>query len=208
MDKHRSTKDCRQAFLHLDSHQKGQGSDETCATNAWDKLSALVLMHTFPVGVEAFFGKWGGAIVDLDEVGQAPSEFTDRTLFKQSINDLDYSGVLTNLDTVSLTPPVELCEAEIRKADAKLENSRKVAAFWSDKMMLSADGSCDDDFFDSCLLGGDSDKLTCVIAALAAKKNSGGWLSVNSLLCFSLMLHGVPYLRSNGHCGARSSRQP
>ena len=57
VNKHRSTRDGHSAFLEIDAHQKGQGSEETCATNAWDKLTALSLTPNFPGGCKSFLGK-------------------------------------------------------------------------------------------------------------------------------------------------------
>ena len=57
VNKYRTTKDGREAFPELNAYQKGQGSKETCAERAWQKLNALKLTPTYPGGVEAFLGK-------------------------------------------------------------------------------------------------------------------------------------------------------
>ena len=61
-------------------------------------------------------------------MNQAPNEFLERTLFKDVIEDEDYSSVLTGLDLMDVPPSVEKCKAEIRKKEAKLEHNRMTIA--------------------------------------------------------------------------------
>ena len=134
VNKHRATKDGRAAVLELDQYQKGQGGEETCATNAWERLTALYLTPTFPGGVEAFLANWDDAISDLTEVNQVPNEFMEKTLLKERIADPAYGAVLTNLDMMTPAPTIDICKAEIRRAGAKLENKRKSRAKRSARM--------------------------------------------------------------------------
>ena len=42
---HRLTKDGRDLFLDIDSYQKSQGSEETCATNDWGKNPSGLMIN-------------------------------------------------------------------------------------------------------------------------------------------------------------------
>ena len=135
VEKYRALKDGRAAFLELDAFQRGQGSNETCATNSWTKLNRLKLTSTFPGGVEAFLGKWGDVIEELTDVKQAPNEFLERTLLKQAILDDAYSSVITNLSMTKPPPTVDECKAEIRRAGTEIENKRKTNAIRKAQIM-------------------------------------------------------------------------
>ena len=133
VEKFRATQDGRQAFLALDLHQRGQGCEETCATNAFDELLGLRLTPNFPGGAEAFVNKWDETIRKLEDLDQGahkirPSEWLEKTLFKESIKDSDFDSVLTTLNAIS--PPVSLdkCKTEIRKRGAHLARDRKKTA--------------------------------------------------------------------------------
>ena len=75
VNKYRSTKDGRAAFLEIDTYQKGQGSKEVCAANAWAELNQLKLTGVYPGGAEAFLAKWEDALDKLRDVNQALNEF-------------------------------------------------------------------------------------------------------------------------------------
>ena len=98
VSKHRATKDGRGAFLELDAYQKGQGSEETCAEDAWGRLNKLKLTPLYSGGVEKFLGDWDDVAEDLQDVGQVPNDFLEWTLLKAAILDEEFQGVITNLD--------------------------------------------------------------------------------------------------------------
>ena len=60
--------DGREAFLHLDRHQRGQGCEETCATNAFEELQALRLTPQYPGGAEQLVNNWDDSIIKLEEL--------------------------------------------------------------------------------------------------------------------------------------------
>ena len=116
------------AFIEVDTYQKGQGSNEVCTANAWDELNNLKLTSVYPGGVETFLAKWEDALDKLQDVNQAPTEFLERTLLKNAIEDEEYSAVLTGLDLLEVPPSVDRCKANIRKKGAKLELNQKNTA--------------------------------------------------------------------------------
>ena len=104
------------------------------AANAWAEPNSLKLTPVYPGGAEVFLAKWEDAIDKLRDVGQAPNKFLERTLFKDAIEDADYSPVLTGLDLMDVLPSVERCKAEIRKKGAKLESSRMATVIRKTRM--------------------------------------------------------------------------
>ena len=90
VNKYQATKDGRAAFLEIDTYQKGQGSEEVCASNAWAELNKLKLTNVYPGGAEAFLAKWEDALDKLRDVNQAHNKFLERTLLKEAILDEDY----------------------------------------------------------------------------------------------------------------------
>ena len=129
VERFRDNEDGRGAFLALDLHQRGQGCEETCATNAFDELLNLSLTPHFPGGAEAFVNKWDNAIRKLEDLDGGskrirPTEWLEKTLFKGAIKDKEYDSVLTTLN--ALTPPASLdkCKSEIRKKGAQLLKNR------------------------------------------------------------------------------------
>ena len=65
---YRSTKDGKAAFLEIDTYQKGQGSEEVVAANAWAELNSLKLTGVYPGGAEVFLAKWEDAVDKLRDV--------------------------------------------------------------------------------------------------------------------------------------------
>ena len=128
VNRFRADKDGRAAFLEIDTYQRGQGSEEVCASNAWDELSNMKLTSVYPGGMGTFLAKWEDAVDKLRDVNQAPNEFLERTLLKSAIQDEDYASVLTGLDLMDTVPTVDRCKAKIRKKGAKLEANRKSTA--------------------------------------------------------------------------------
>ena len=112
----------------MNTCQKGQGSEEVVAANAWAELNSLRLTPAYPGGADIFLAKWEDAVDKLKDVGQAPNKFLERTLHKDAIEDEDYLSVLTGLDLMNVSPSVEKCKAKIRKKGAKLKSSRITTA--------------------------------------------------------------------------------
>ena len=69
INKHCTTKDRRAAFLKMDTYQKGQGSEEVVAANAWAGLNSLKLTPVYPGGAEVFLARWEDAMDKLKDVG-------------------------------------------------------------------------------------------------------------------------------------------
>ena len=65
VNKHRATKDGRAAFLEIDTYQKGQGSEEVVAANAWAELNDLKLTGVYPGGAEVFLFRWEDACLRM-----------------------------------------------------------------------------------------------------------------------------------------------
>ena len=118
----------------MDTYQKGQGSDEVVAVNAWAELNDLKLTGVYPGGAEVFLSRWEDAVDKLKDVGQAPNEFLERTLLKEAIQDEEYQSVLTGFDLMDVPLSVERCKLEIRKRGAKLEFNRRTTALRRAKM--------------------------------------------------------------------------
>ena len=62
MKKHILTKDGRYVFIDIDAYQRGQVSEEICATNSWEKLTSLRLTDKFKGGTEDFINQWDEGI--------------------------------------------------------------------------------------------------------------------------------------------------
>ena len=50
VENHIIIKDVRYVFLDIDAYQRSQGSEKTCATNAWDELTSLRITDQFRGG--------------------------------------------------------------------------------------------------------------------------------------------------------------
>lgn len=177
----RSAKDGRGAYLALDKYQKGQGSEETCATNAYTDLTSLRLTSNFPGGVETFLAKWDEAIIKLEELGQRPNEFMERTFLKERILDPGYANTIDNLDMMVPAPSIETCKSEIRRQGAKLEKKRARTSFR--KAHMTTHESEDLELMDDLEIAADEEleehisDLERQISALNAQRNNNNRFS-------------------------------
>ena len=85
-------------FLDIDAYHKGQGWEETCSTNAWDNLTTLRITAQFSGGVEAFINQWDEGLEEVIELGWQQNELLEKTLFKDSVQDIYYTPILAGLD--------------------------------------------------------------------------------------------------------------
>ena len=85
MEKHRLPKDNRSVFIDINAYQKGRGSEGTCATNAWDKLTFLNLTTQFTGVTEDCIKQWCEGIEELRDMGQKFNNFMKKDLFKDLI---------------------------------------------------------------------------------------------------------------------------
>ena len=136
-ERFRDTEDGLGAWLALENCQKGEGCEETCATNALDDLRDLKLTPNYPGGAEAFISKWDEIIQTLEELNRGtknpsewkkPSKFLERSLFKEAIVDPDFEIIITNLDMLTVPPTLKKCKSEVRQRGKKLEKKQKAQA--------------------------------------------------------------------------------
>ena len=96
--------------------------------------TSLRLTPVYPGEAEVFIARWEDAVDKLRDVGQAPTNFLERTLLKDAFEDQDYSPVLTGFDLMDVPPSVERCRAKTRKKGAKLESNRMSTAIRKARM--------------------------------------------------------------------------
>ena len=131
-------KDGRAAFLDIDTYQRGQGSEEQCATNAWDELMQTKLTPNSPGGVEQFLAQWEDIMSKLRDIKEAPSPFLELTLFKKNIKDPEYKETLRAIDVQQPPLPIDSVKMKIREVGAKIESDRKEHAIRSAKFTHQA----------------------------------------------------------------------
>ena len=125
VDAYRKTRDGRAAFLDIDAYQTGQGSEEQCASNAWEELMKLHLTPNTPGGVERFLSQWDETISKLRDIKQAPTPFLEKTMFKKSIIDPEYKSALTALDMQKPPPTIEQCKTRYQGRRGQDRGSQK-----------------------------------------------------------------------------------
>ena len=69
-------------------------------------------------------------------IGNKPNEFTEKTLFKESMQDVDYTPILAGIGMMDPPDSIEKFKVEIRKFGENMKRKHKVKGVYNDRITL------------------------------------------------------------------------